>query len=128
MKFKTNSTPLTPPPVAPTPMTNMNGVLPLYDKYYAEQDPVNESHYRHGKMIDKEITGNHITVIKSLLFMLIDDIKTDIPEQSMHIEKVCKSIISCVELLPEGSTNVTLNKRIAAKLLGYTLELHKLHI
>ena len=79
-------------------------------------------------MIDKEITGNHITVIKSLLFMLIDDIKTDIPEQSMHIEKVCKSIISCVELLPEGSTNVTLNKRIAAKLLGYTLELHKLHI
>jgi hypothetical protein len=128
MKLKTSNNSQTPPPVGQSPIENIASVLPLYDKYFANQDPVNEPHYKHGKMIDKEITSEHISILKTLVYMLVDDIKSEGAGSPEQVEQVCQCIVGLIDLLPESPKNVSLNKRIAAKLIGYSLELHKLHI
>ena len=126
MKLK-NSNSLTPGPIPPATGEDLSKVIDLFDSYYKNTDPINEDHYKHGKMIDKEVTADHVEVLKTLIYMLIDDIKSEQPGQAMQIEKVCRSVVSCIDLLPEISKNVAINRRIASKLIGYALELHKLH-
>lgn len=128
MILKENKNNQTPPAASPPAGEDLSTIIETFNRYYANQDPVNNDHYKHGKMVDKEVTSNHVEILKTLIYMLIDDIKSELPEQSMQVEKISKSVISCIEILPETSKNVTLNRRIAAKLVGYTLELHKLHI
>jgi len=128
MILKNNKNSQTPPPEPPAPGEDLSIVLETFNRYYATQDPINNNHFKHGKMVDKEVTSNHVEILKTLIYMLIDDIKSELPDQAMQVEKINKSVISCIDLLPETSKNVTLNSRIVAKLVGYTLELHKMHI
>ena len=118
----------TPPPVPPDQLPSVRNVIDLYDSYFNKVDVLNESNYKYGKMLDKDITANHSEILKTIIFIMFDDLKEQYPDDVATIESIAKATISCVNISPTGKKNANINKQLVAKLLGYILELHKLHI
>jgi len=118
---------LTPGPVSKSVTVDLKDAIKTFDNYYAHEDKLNEPHYSYGKMVEKEATHNHHDILKTVIYMLADDINnhTDI---ALPVDKLTKALIAIVDSLPPTSRNIEHNKRIVSKLIGYFLTLHAMHI
>lgn len=100
----------------------------IIDQHYKHVDAINNKNYKYGKIVDKNITDDHKAVLKSIIFMLVDDIKTyDDEVSTTDVEKKCRLLIDMVDLLPDMRKNTAVNKQLLAKTLGYFIKLHEMH-
>ena len=100
-----------------------------FDAFYTYKDPLNKAHYTHGKMVDKDITTNHKKILRSILFIVLDDLKKDGEDTMRHFtyEKAINAINELVDIFDIHESNVQDNKRVVSKLLGYIISLHLMH-
>lgn len=124
------------PPVSPPPLIDISTVESIYDLYYRDIDEVNSSAFNQGKLIKKDITTDHTRILKSIVFLILDDIKTtpvdtvsesQADENSRYYDKITAAILSLLDLLDSKNPSVKHNKRIVAKLFGYLFSLHNIH-
>ena len=123
-------------PIPSQPLVDISTVESIYNKYYQEIDEVNSSAFNQGKLIKKDITTDHTRILKSIVFLILDDIKTtpvdnisesQAEENSRYYDKITAAILSLLDLLDSKNPNVKHNKRVVAKLFGYLFSLHNIH-
>jgi hypothetical protein len=119
---------LTPQPVSRSITVDLREVIQTFDNYYAQEDKLNEPHYSYGKMVEKEATHNHTDILKTVIYMLADDIKSNYADTSAPVDRLTKALTAIVDSLPPTSRNIEHNKRLVSKLIGYFLTLHGMHI
>ena len=118
-----------PQPVSPPENINLSVIEDMYNKFYEINDELNKPAFAQGKLLEKDKTSGHIRVLKHIIYLTLDDLKsvTDEPESVKLYEKVIGAILQLLELLEIGAPNVKDNKRLVAKLFGYIFSLHNLH-
>tara|TARA_R110001606_G_scaffold114146_1_gene241496 strand:+ start:117 stop:539 length:423 start_codon:yes stop_codon:yes gene_type:complete len=123
-------------PIPPPTLVDISTVESIYNKYYQDIDEVNSSAFNQGKLIKKDITTDHTRILKSIVFLILDDIKTtpvdnisesQAEENSRYYDKITAAILSLLDLLDSKNPNVKHNKRVVAKLFGYLFSLHNIH-
>jgi len=121
----------TPPASPPSPVPSLKAVESIFDAYYDETDPLNKNAYNQGKFIDKDITTNYKRLLKSIMYIIIDDLSTHAPPEEQSLNKVHLKLITAINALLDvfdtKEPTVKDNKRLVAKLMGYILSLHKIH-
>lgn len=118
-----------PQPVPPVSDIDISVVEDMYNKFYEINDELNKPAYIQGKLLEKDKTAGHIRVLKNIIHLTLDDLKTgsDTPEAIKMYEKVTNAILQLIDLIDTGPSNVKDNKRMVAKLFGYIFSLHNLH-
>ena len=107
----------------------LDGIAKRFEDFYNHEDPLNAPHYKHGTLVDKDVSTSHKRKLKSILFLVLDDIKVSNPDSDLNrvYERTLSAINELVDIFETHETTLHDNKRMVSKLIGYILSLHLMH-
>lgn len=117
----------TPQPIPPAQLTEIEPLLDGVGLYYKERDPKLHEAYLNGVMLGADLSEDLHEVVMTLISSILQNMRAEIDDQKQKaiISTTQNCIEQLVELIDFKAFDIKYAQRVAARLIGTTIKLHK---